>query len=84
MLVVRIRVIGALAGRVFGDPIPRSGTPPPSLRGPKSGSRVGEESPHEEGGDSGPIACNNQSSIFLFFNKKTSHLRGECRHQIGV
>ncbi|MFS8006085.1 hypothetical protein Hanom_Chr13g01245121 [Helianthus anomalus] len=25
-----------------------------------------------------------QSKIFFFFNKKPSHLRGECRHQFRV
>ncbi|MFS7981459.1 hypothetical protein Hanom_Chr10g00951221 [Helianthus anomalus] len=42
---------------------------------------MGEDSPKREGGErmSGPMR-----SFFFFFNKKPSHLRGECRHQFRM
>ncbi|KAJ0889744.1 hypothetical protein HanRHA438_Chr09g0416161 [Helianthus annuus] len=44
-----VRVYGAFSGSGFGDGFPRSGTPPPSLRGPESGCELGVGSPREDG-----------------------------------
>ncbi|KAJ0590856.1 hypothetical protein HanIR_Chr04g0202131 [Helianthus annuus] len=46
----------------------------------KAGGQIGEPAPKREERE-GPIQSTNE---IFFLNKKTSHLRGECRHQIGV
>ncbi|KAJ0492428.1 hypothetical protein HanIR_Chr12g0574771 [Helianthus annuus] len=66
-LSLSIRVSGASSVGGFGEGFPRSGTPPPSKRGPDSGLNLGVGSPMEEREMCGASLGSIQSKLFLFF-----------------
>ncbi|KAJ0523315.1 hypothetical protein HanIR_Chr10g0492431 [Helianthus annuus] len=76
-------------GEGSGEPFPRSGTPPPSPRGPESGVKMGVGLPKERGERWWGQLCFNQSMIsffFFFFLKKkpNSPNRGVAPSNGGV
>ncbi|MFS7902511.1 hypothetical protein Hanom_Chr01g00012141 [Helianthus anomalus] len=72
------------AGGVLGDPLRG---PHPPLRGGaaiQSGTKIGDQHRWEVTEERGRREGGVTNKKFLFFLIKTSHLRGECRHQFRV